>query len=133
VFCSLYLHANDPTCTAIIERLINEPVTYAKDVQRLILDLSVDFTTTDAPLRTLVYTLLQRILTITTTAMRDIETANAHLTLWPAEVQTQFGGLLRCADEIAQRLYFASGAFKNQNQDRTFLPPTSSTSTRSPS
>jgi len=122
VFCSLYLHASEPTCTAIIERLIYSPVTFANDVQRLILDLSVNFATPDASLRERVYNLLQRILTNITTAMGVIEAANAHITPRTPNVQAEFGGLLKCADEIARRLYFASGAFRNSNQDREFLP-----------
>jgi signal recognition particle GTPase len=123
VFCALDLHTNDATSAAILDRFINDPITYAHDVQRLILDLSVELTTTEATVRERAFMLTQRALTTIITAMRTIETANQGTIPWPPEVQLQFGGILRCADEIAQRLYFASGAFKNPSQEKQFLPP----------
>jgi hypothetical protein len=91
-------------------------------VHRLILDLSVEFTATEATVRERAFNLTQQSLTAIIAAMRGIETANEKVIPWSPDVQKQFGGLLRCADEIAQRLYFASGAFRNPSQDRTFLP-----------
>jgi signal recognition particle GTPase len=122
VFYSLALHANDAKSAAILDGFINDPVTYKQDVHRLILDLSVEYTATEIVVRERAFNLTQRSLTAIIAAMHNIEAANDGVTPWPPDVQKQFGGLLRCADEIAQRLYFASGVFKNPSQDRTFLP-----------
>jgi hypothetical protein len=123
VFCALDLHANDATSAAVLDRLINDPVTHAKDVQRLILDISVEITAKEATVRERAFVLTQRVLTTVMTAMRAIESANVGTNPWPSAVQAQYGGLFRCADEIAQRLYFASGAFENPSQDLTDLSP----------
>jgi hypothetical protein len=122
IFSARYLDCDEPTCTAFIEQLITHPASNAKDLQRLILDLSVDFTASDAALRTRVYALTERILTNTVAAMTAIETANEQQTQWPDEEQKLFSRLTCCADEIAQRLYLTSGAFKHPNNDSTLLP-----------
>jgi len=123
VFVALHLHANDHTSTTVIERLVIDPSAHAHDVQRLILDLSGAFTTTDQPIRQAAFALTHRALTNIISAICAIESANIGLATWPPAVQEQYGGLLRCADTVAQRLFFASGAFQNPNNDRTFLPP----------
>ena len=123
VFCTLTLHANDAASLAELDRRINDPAAHTHDVQRIILDLSVSYTAADQSLRTAVFALTQRILTNVIAAMRTIEAANNPLTQWPATVQEEYGGLMRCADEIGQRLFLASGAFKVPNLDRTLLAP----------
>jgi hypothetical protein len=107
---------------ALAEQILNRtPITAERnDVREACMHVFCSFTlhandTTSAALT-------QRSLTAIIAAIHSIEAANEGVTPWPLDAQKQFGGLLRCADEIAQRLYFASGAFQNPSQDRTFLP-----------
>jgi len=122
VFCEFDLYASDEISRHTLEGLVKDPTMYANDVQRIILDLSVKITVSEVAVRTRAFTLLQHSLTTIKAAMQDIILANKGTTPWPSEVQAQYGGLLRCADEIAQRLHFAAEAFKDESQEPTFLP-----------
>ena len=123
VFTALLLYANEATSGMIIERLIADPASHAKDLDRLILDLSGEFTATEQPIRETAFALTQRAVTNIISALREVEAANHGLATWPTTAQQQYTGLMHCAAEVAQRLFFASGAFTNSNNDRTFLPP----------
>src|ERR1035441_5779463 len=123
VFCSLALHANDAASLAELDRRINDPTGHTHDVQRLILDLSVSYAAADPSLHAAVFAFTQRILTNVIAAMRAIEAINNPAAQWPTTVQEEYGGLMRCADEVGQRLFLASGAFKVPNPDRTLLAP----------
>ena len=123
IFCQLFLHANDATSTAVIERIIADPTTHAPDVQHLILTLSCTFTATEQPIRTSTFALTHRALNNIISAMRAIEAANQGLAQWPNTAREQYTGLMLSADQAAQSLYLASGAFNNSSNERTFLPP----------
>jgi hypothetical protein len=96
---------------------------YAADVHRLILDLSTALTAEDLIVCERAFLLIEHALTTVTAAMRDVEHAQSSTTPWPTDAQAQYAGLLRCADETASRLYFASGAFRDDGHQRQPLPP----------
>ena len=123
IFCGLALWGNDAQSTAIINRVIDDPGDYSQDVQRLILDLAGNLPAKEPHITDAAFALLHRTLTRVIESMRAIEGANQGIARWPPAVQEQYSGLFRCADTVAQQLYFVSGAFKNPDNDRTLLPP----------
>lgn len=123
LFCGISLWGNDPTCKATLDTLIADPVHHAQNVQRLVFALGRYLTAKEMRVTDAAFGMLHRILIGLMQQTQEIETANQKLKLWPPDVQESYGALLRCADSIAQRLYFASGAFKNADQERTILPP----------
>jgi hypothetical protein len=121
IFCGLSLWGNDATSTAILDQLIADPLQHVHDVQRLVFDLAGNLPAKEQRVTDAVFVLLHRTLTNVIQAMHAIETANQGVTPWPLLVQEQYGDLLRCADSVAQRLYFASGAFTQSDQDRVVI------------
>jgi hypothetical protein len=123
LFCGISLWGNDATCNATLDTLIADPVHHAQDLQRLVFALADYLPAKEMHVTDAAFGMLHRILTSVIQQMQEIETANQHVKPWPPDVQESYGGLFRCADSIAQRLYFASGAFKNADNEKTILPP----------
>ncbi|MCX6593130.1 MAG: hypothetical protein NTZ56_16560 [Acidobacteria bacterium] len=123
LFCGIALWGNDATCNALLDTLIEDPVHHAQDLQRLVFALAGYLPAKEQHITDAAFAMLHRILACVTQQMSAIEAANQQIKPWPPEVQESYGGLLRCADSVAQRLYFASGAFKNADQEKTILPP----------
>jgi hypothetical protein len=120
ILCALTLWANEPQSTAAIDHLIADPSTHARDIQRLIMDLAGTIPAKDPTVTVRAFALLHRTLDSVITAMRAID-AQYQGVAWPPDAQEIYRGLFQAADEAAQRLYFASGAFKNSDKERVLL------------
>jgi hypothetical protein len=123
IFSDLSLWASDANSTAIINRLIRDPIAHAQSLQHLILHVAGSLPTSDPRVTEAAFALVHRTLTNIIDAIRSLEADHPGTAPWPAAVQEQYAELMRCADEVAQRLYFASGAFKNADKDRAVLQP----------
>jgi signal recognition particle GTPase len=123
IFCGLALWVNDARSTAILDQVIEDPVNRAQSLQRIVLDLAGYLGSKEKRITEAAFTLLHRALTNIIEAMHAIDAANKGMVPWPIAAQEQYGGLFRCADTVAQQLFFTSGAFKDSNNDRTLLPP----------
>jgi signal recognition particle GTPase len=123
IWVGLTVWANDATSKTMLDQLLADPRHYAHDLQRMIIALEAYLLATEQHISEAAFMLLRRLLTSVTDAMRDVENANGPTSPWPPEAQAEYTNLFGCADTVAQRLYFASGAFKNPGHERPLLPP----------
>lgn len=122
IFAGLALWANDPQSTALINTLITDPVTHARDVYRLILYVAGGLPAREQRVTDAAFALLEQALTSVMQALRSLEAEHQDHKASPA-AQAQHDDLMRCADELAMRLYLSSGAFQNANNERVVLAP----------
>lgn len=118
----LILWANDAASRAMCDHLVASPVAHAHDLQHAILALELYLTSTEPRVTTGAFGLLRQIITSVAEAMRTIQESNQGSDPWPPEAQDAYGNLAKCADTLAHRLYFASGAFRNPGHERALLP-----------
>jgi hypothetical protein len=122
IFCGLTLWASDPQSTALINTLLTHPLTHAADLHRLILCVAGSLPTHEQRVTDAAFALLHRTITNILQALRSLE-AQYQDHKAPPTAQAQHDELMRCADELAMRLYLSSGAFQNPNNEREFLTP----------
>jgi signal recognition particle GTPase len=118
----LVMWANDDASRAMLDQLIASPAAHAHDLQRAIIALEGYLPSKEPRVTTAAFALLLQIITSVTGAIRTIEETNHASNPWPRDAQEAYGDLVKCADTLAQRLYFASGAFKNPGHERPLLP-----------
>lgn len=123
IWVGLALWANDAASKTMLDQLLTDPRRYAHDLQRMVVALEGYLPATEQHIMLGAFALLRQLLTSVTQAMRDVETMNPTTSPRPPEAQKAYADLFKCADTVAQRLYFASGAFKNPSHPRPLLPP----------
>jgi hypothetical protein len=105
----------------MLDQLIASPAAHAHDLQQAIVALEGYLPAKEPRVTTAAFALLQQIITSVTGAMRTIADANRASNPWPGDAREEYGDLVKCADTLAHRLYFASGAFKNPGHERPLL------------
>jgi hypothetical protein len=103
---------------AVINRMLAAPAAYTEDLQHMIFELSSRLNDDDPAVRERAFGLLDRVLDAAITALHELEAqhTSAYGTWPPADIE-QYDGFLRDIDEVAKRIYFASGAFTGQNAE----------------
>lgn len=122
ILAGLALWANDPQSTALINTLITNPVTHARNLYRLILCVAGGLPAREQRMTDAAFALLDRALTSVMQALRSLEAEHQDHKASPTS-QAQHDDLMRCADGLAMRLYLSSGAFQNPNNEREVLAP----------
>ena len=120
ILAGLALWAKDTESAALINTLITDPMTHARDVHHLILCVAGGLPAREQRVTDAAFALLDRALTSVMQALRSLEAAHQDHKA-PPTAQEQHDLLMRCADELAMRLYLSSGAFQNPNNERVVL------------
>ena len=123
IWVHLSLWAKDAASDAMLNQMLDDPVRYAADLRRMVIAIEGYLPAKEEHISKSAFALLGRLLTSVTQAMQVIAEANRASTPWSPDAQEQNASLFKCADTLAQRLYFVSGAFKSPEHEGFFLPP----------
>jgi hypothetical protein len=114
----------EPKSIGVIERMLDAPAQYHRELGHVIFDLSAWLQNEDDEVRHGAFTLLSRILDAQITAMQALETKlGKALDTWQQTDRDTYGYLMRNADEVATRLHLTSGATSLHNADPLPVDP----------
>jgi hypothetical protein len=119
--CAAAVQADDPVSRAILYESTSDPVNHAVDVRRIAIDVCPEFTSAP-PVGDRAFTVIEDALSAVLSAMQALKSEHQGVSSWPTPAQEQYRELFQCADEIGERLYFASRALNDDNL-RDVLPP----------
>lgn len=120
IFSGLGIWHEEPASLGVIERMLNAPGEYHRDLSRVIFDLSAWFQEENEGVRTRTFELLERILDVLLAAARAIDATLSGQTFdaLPKADQERFGGHIKNIDSVAMCLHLHSGAPRgNQSTD----------------
>ena len=116
LFARTYIWHNDSRSAAVIDRFLQAPAQYHQELSRLIFRLEQALNDPKPAIRDTGFALFARILDA---LMQDLRAREAQYGdqygLWPADAQQEGANIFHTIDHAAERLYFASGAFKHGN------------------
>jgi MoxR-like ATPase len=122
IFVSFAVWHEEPVSCAFVERMLAAPAENHEELHRMILDVSAWLKDEKEDIRNRAFTLLQRILDIHVSAIENLEAQlGKSFAAWPEGESKRYGDLLKNADDLALRLYFASGAHSDDKASP--LPP----------
>jgi hypothetical protein len=121
ILAGLYLWRDQPLCRETVEMIVNDPVSYATEAHQIVFDLRswLNLGPVDPPnaeqdeVRRKSFDLLHRILSSVLRQTKEL--ANIPFSSWSEADQEKGGSLARLADSICMQVYFASGAFQDNN------------------
>lgn len=132
IFAQLYVWRDQPLSHEVVFEIASNPSKFTDEAHRIIFRDLLTLGPVDPPnakedeTRHRAFALVERALRSTCDALNELESRNKDTAFaeWPAPEQEEFRRLVQLADSVASELYFASGAFKNeQSPDNQSRPP----------
>jgi hypothetical protein len=116
IFAGLATWHQEKKSLAVIKCMLGTPSEHGNDLRRLVVDLSSWLTEEDLVICERSFSLMVRIVDTVSESLHDLESRFTEtFDKWPLVAREQYEDYLRDMDEVAQRLYFASGAFSGGN------------------
>lgn len=121
ILAGLYVWKDQPLCRETVEMIVNDPASYATEAHQIVFDLRswLNLGPVDPPnaeqdeVRRKSFDLLHRILSSVLRQTKEL--ANIPFSSWSEADQEKGGSLARLADSVCMQVYFASGAFQDNN------------------
>lgn len=128
IFTGLYIWQNQIVCEETLQMIINDPVKFNTEAHRIAFNLraQLNLGSTESPnaehnkVRVKSFTILQQLLTSTLNQAKELNSKYAKdlpFSSWSEPDQKKASDLAHLADSIGMQIYFASGAFQDNDTE----------------
>jgi len=118
IFAGLAIHQKEATSVKILQRMIAAPIDYGREVGHIIFGLSGFFHDEKEEVRAAAFALLGRVLDSYIAAKDTLDARFAAAPdRWQPSDRELYGQVLKGIDEVANRIYFTSGALSHGNAE----------------
>ncbi len=132
IFTGLYIWQDQPLCREVVEMMADAPAQYSIEAHQIAIDLRHQLNLgpiepsniEQDQIRHRSFELLQRLLTSTLNQTRTLESKypkEQPFSSWSKADQERGRELARLADSIGRQLYFASGAYRDNDSEPTII------------